>query len=588
MFLFMFLFRFLFAFFVLFLWLNTIFSASNLTVWDSFDVEADFDIEFICFNYDDSCYTKKSPWITQYFGNSATFVIPFWIDFSWEIILYWDDLNKSKKYNYSLDLEIIDISDWEFILSSWVFWDEILLQAKWIWREKWRIFIWKNEAEILFWNSWKIIFKIPKVDKDYEKIKIFRAWENVWKYFDFDVFSSKSNDPFSAKQIYLSTLEIPYIWKKYNRKWDWISVAVIDDWISDSKDFDDVFFFNYDEIPWNWIDDDWNWFIDDFKWWNFSKNSFDIKNIWNHWSFVSWIISAKKDDWYWISWISPNSKILPLVVFDDDKKSTSFNVLKAIDYAISRNVDIINLSIWTDPFWEKSFSTKYDGLLEKAFKKGIIVIVASWNWDSLDTDNSKWIDLDLYPVSPVCNDFALWVASSDFNKIKSGFSNFSNNCIDFIAPWENIFWIDPLSEDEFSYKSWTSFSTPLISASIAILWSNFPTLKNYEVIDIFKKTWENVDFVNSKFKWKVWVFPNIKNAFSEAEKIIFKKTVKDFVKFSNKINNFRKDKKIEIIVSQIKNIDKSLKNKNISRWEEIRKKYFRKKLILLLKKALNK
>ena len=50
----------------------------------------------------------------------------------------------------------------------------------------------------------------------------------------YELFHYISNDEYSSHQYYLKTTWITKIWneKKFNKKWDWIIVAVIDSWLN--------------------------------------------------------------------------------------------------------------------------------------------------------------------------------------------------------------------------------------------------------------------------------------------------------------------------------------------------------------------
>ena len=115
---------------------------------------------------------------------------------------------------------------------------------------------------------------------------------------------------------------------------------------------------------------------------------------------VAGIIAWKLNNNIWIAWITPNVKIIPLVVGDIWGKADGYYIAKAIDYAIDNWANIINISLWGDRWDYKDIYSEY---FKKANEKGIIVVVAAWNWDNDTSENSNWINTYVNKISPVCD-----------------------------------------------------------------------------------------------------------------------------------------------------------------------------------------
>lgn len=90
---------------------------------------------------------------------------------------------------------------------------------------------------------------------------------------------------------------------------------------------------------------------------------------------------------------------MPLRVFDFKGNAREDHIIDAIYYAISKNANIINLSLGQSQF---AYSEKYDEVMRLAYEKGIIVIIAAGNGDVLSYKSSG-VNTTINPLSPVCN-----------------------------------------------------------------------------------------------------------------------------------------------------------------------------------------
>lgn len=73
--------------------------------------------------------------------------------------------------------------------------------------------------------------------------------------------------------------------------------------------------------------------------------------------------------------IAPESKIYALKVFNKNSESSTEWFLKALNYAIEQEVDIINLSLGSSDFEDQPFIDK----IWEAINKGIIIVAAIGN-----------------------------------------------------------------------------------------------------------------------------------------------------------------------------------------------------------------
>ncbi|NJL25916.1 MAG: S8 family serine peptidase, partial [Calothrix sp. SM1_5_4] len=126
----------------------------------------------------------------------------------------------------------------------------------------------------------------------------------------------------------------------------------------------------------NGVDDDGNGFIDDVHGWNFVKNSNDVSDEHGHGTHIAGIIGAEGGNGIGISGVSPKVSLMILKYYDakGGDLNNLINTVKAIDYAVKQDCNIINYSgggIAPSPD-EKA-------AIERAMRKGILFVAAAGN-----------------------------------------------------------------------------------------------------------------------------------------------------------------------------------------------------------------
>lgn len=224
-------------------------------------------------------------------------------------------------------------------------------------------------------------------------------------------------------------------------------------------------------------DTDGNGKAGDCSGWDFTKKKGrlnlpedDARN--GHGTHIAGIISSKKGNGG-LSGLSNRIKILPLKVIKRNENlvgsAITFPevVAKAIEYAIEKNVDVINMSYG----WASTVDSEViREMIRVANGKGIFIVAAAGN----DGNN-----LDFYP----CNHRGVICvgSSSPFNESQDhlGISDFSNygGVVDIFAPGEAILSTFPRSLDSadkvfdqrgYNYASGTSQATPFISLALSV------------------------------------------------------------------------------------------------------------------------
>jgi Subtilase family len=160
--------------------------------------------------------------------------------------------------------------------------------------------------------------------------------------------------------------------------------------------------------------------------------------------------------------IAPKVTILPLRVLSPTGKGNLDNVVKAIDYAISNGVQIINLSLG-------SLKTNLSLNQEIAYAKtkGVYIIAAAGN-------NGKDAD---YPAKDSNQDqmsgFLFGIGSIDDKEALSSFSARGEGVYAF-APGEKIYTLYP--SNRVTYATGTSFATPLVAGTFALAMSELTNI----------------------------------------------------------------------------------------------------------------
>lgn len=163
-----------------------------------------------------------------------------------------------------------------------------------------------------------------------------------------------------------------------------------------------------------------------------------------------------------------NVKILPIKSLNAEGKGTELVVYLGINYALSYNVDVINMSCGV-----QGESYIYNEAMRQADLLGVTVVAAAGN-ESQNVAN----------ISPACIDSVIAVSSYDEDMSFSYFSNFGDQ-IDFAAPGGKIKLI--FYKGGTFVESGTSFSTPHITAAIALMLCARPDLFSDDILYLLKE-----------------------------------------------------------------------------------------------------
>lgn len=177
---------------------------------------------------------------------------------------------------------------------------------------------------------------------------------------------------------------------------------------------------NIDEIPDNNIDDDGNGYVDDIRGWNYvaAWGNNELMDDMGHGTHVAGTIAAEWNNENGIAGVCPTCKIMPLKVLDSNGNGYFSSSARAIKYAADNGAHVVNMS-FGGPI---PFEILTNEALEYASLYGVITIAAAGNENK-----------DVNHYSPASSSYAITVASSDQNDVRTNFSNWGTK-IDVSAP----------------------------------------------------------------------------------------------------------------------------------------------------------
>jgi len=179
-----------------------------------------------------------------------------------------------------------------------------------------------------------------------------------------------------------------------------------------------------------------------------SSNVNDVTDRQGHGSHVAGIIAAV-DNSVGIVGVAPQADLYIAKVLGDDGQGQIAPIMKAIDWAIEQDVDIISMSLGTaeDP------GNGLHNAIKRAHEAGIIIVAASGN----ENTHCGW---------PAAYDEVIAVGAVDQTFGRASFSNFGPE-LDIAAPGVDIF--STYMNQQYAKLSGTSMATPMVAGVIALV-----------------------------------------------------------------------------------------------------------------------
>ena len=177
--------------------------------------------------------------------------------------------------------------------------------------------------------------------------------------------------------------------------------------------------------------------------------------------------------------VAPQAQIMPLRVLDPDGQGDSFEVARAILYAIENGATVINMSLGA-----MIPSAILLDMVEEAAASGVVVVAAAGN-----LNNTK-------PIYPAASPCALGVTSVNTGWVKSSYASYGS-WVDLAAPGERIFSAFP--GGNFGWWRGTSMSVPFVAGQVALLQSLNPALTLAQTSQLVAGTAHPLDAQNPAY-----------------------------------------------------------------------------------------
>ena len=156
--------------------------------------------------------------------------------------------------------------------------------------------------------------------------------------------------------------------------------------------------------------------------------------------------------------VAPKAQILPLKAFSSNGTGYLSNIVAALYYATQHHANVVNMS-----FDLTSNSPSLTQAISYANKAGVVLVAAAGN------ENTS---APVYPAA--LNSYVVGIASTTNWDTRSTFSNYGSVDVLIAAPGENI--ISTFPGGTYASASGTSFSSPLVAGTVALMLSARPSL----------------------------------------------------------------------------------------------------------------
>ncbi len=241
----------------------------------------------------------------------------------------------------------------------------------------------------------------------------------------------------------------------------------------------------------NRIDDDGNGFIDDVNGWNFVNNDNNLKDDHGHGTHIAGIIGAEGGNGIGISGVSPKVSMMVLKYYDAKGSDVNnlVNTVKAIDYAVKMNCNIINYS-----GGGIAPSSEEKAAIERANQKGILFVAAAGNERS-NSDIRKY-----YPADYGLPNILSVTAIDRFQNVLPS-SNYGEQTVDVAAPGNDI--ISTLPGGQYGFMTGTSQATAFATGVAALVMANNSNMRKAgEIRKYLTQTGDTDEKLAGKTRWR--------------------------------------------------------------------------------------
>ncbi|MDP2672122.1 MAG: S8 family serine peptidase [Candidatus Daviesbacteria bacterium] len=218
---------------------------------------------------------------------------------------------------------------------------------------------------------------------------------------------------------------------------------------------------------------------------NFTTNTTDTSDVNGHGTMVTGVITALTNNAKGVASLGRTSPVMPLRIVGTDGSLTYYALAQAITYAADHQAKVVNMSLGGT-----AISSTVQSSINYAWNKGLVLVAAPGNSGTAGIE---------FPASGTN---VVAVGATDSNDQKASFSNTGTE-LDVVAPGQNIY--TTTSSGSYIGANGTSFSSPLVAALAALIFSANPSLTNQQVVDIITQTTDDLGTVgwDDQYGWGI-------------------------------------------------------------------------------------
>jgi serine protease len=258
-------------------------------------------------------------------------------------------------------------------------------------------------------------------------------------------------------------IDAPEAWDVATGSLD-IVVGVVDTGIDyEHEDLAANMWRNPGELAGNGVDDDGNGVIDDVHGYNAIEDSGDPMDDRGHGTHCAGTIGAAGDNGVGVTGVNWRVSLMALKFLDGDGMGTLEAAIAAIDYAVRKKQDGVNLRVLSNSWSGNSFSQALYDAVEAANAAGILFVAAAGN----DAGRNN----DRFPTYPASFDLPniIAVAATDHHDGLATFSSVGPMSVDLGAPGVAV--MSTVQDGGYQRKSGTSMAAPHVAGAAALLFS---------------------------------------------------------------------------------------------------------------------
>ncbi|WP_223634705.1 S8 family serine peptidase [Planococcus sp. 4-30] len=184
-----------------------------------------------------------------------------------------------------------------------------------------------------------------------------------------------------------------------------------------------------------------------------------------HGTHVAGIIGAKNNS-IGLKGVAHEASLYAVKAFDSKGDAYLSDLIESVNWAITNNMDIINLSGGSP-----EDSTVFKEVFDKAYARGILIVAAAGNVGT----NTGIGDNVEYPARYPS---VIAVGALGQNLLRAPFSS-TGPAVEVVAPGLNIY--STLPSNRYSLMSGTSMATPYVAGQLALMKQAYPKLTNKEL-----------------------------------------------------------------------------------------------------------